>query len=210
MPKTIEVDSMARGMIIFGSSGSGTTTLGREVAKRLGFRHFDLDDYLWRWDTKIPFTVTRPREERITLLMDDISKVPHFVMSGSMDSYNAPFVPLFDLAVLNSAPAEIRAERLRVREFARFGERILPGGDMYGNHRDFLAIARQYNTDGSPCRRVHEQWAATLPCPALCIDGTDAIAHNAARIVAQYPPSLTSSATGTLDPRSFPRPCASD
>lgn len=177
---------MARGIIIFGSAGSGTTTLGKEVSKRLGFQHFDLDDYLWRWDTEIPFTVTWPREELKRLLMDDISKYPHFVMSGSMDSYNAPFVPLFDLAVLNYAPAEIRLERLRAREFARFGERILPGGDMYENHRNFLDIASRYDTDGSPCLKVHEQWAATLPCPVLHIDGTEPIEKNAARIVEQY------------------------
>ncbi|MGZ9584272.1 hypothetical protein [Paenibacillus marinisediminis] len=177
---------MARGIIIFGSSGSGTTTLGREVAKRLGFQHFDLDDYLWRWDTEIPFTVTKPREERIELLMGDISKFPHFVMSGSMDSYNAPFVPLFDLAVLNSAPVETRVERVNAREFARFDERILPGGDMFENHKDFLAMIRRYDSDGSPCRRVHEQWAATLSCPVLHVDGTFEIAENAAQIVEQY------------------------
>ena len=177
---------MARGIIIFGSSGSGTTTIGREVAKRLGFQHFDLDDYLWRWDTEIPFTVTRPREERIELLMGDISEFPHFVMSGSMDSYNAPFVPLFDLAVLNSAPVETRVERVKAREFTRFGERILPGGDMFETHKDFLAMVRRYDTDGSPCRRVHERWAATLPCPVLHVDGTVAIAENAAQIVEQY------------------------
>jgi hypothetical protein len=160
---TKDGDQMARGIIIFGSSGSGTTTLGREVAKRLGFQHFDLDDYFWRWDTEIPFTVTRPREERIELLMGDISKFPYFVMSGSMDSYNAPFVPLFDLAVLNSAPAEMRVERVNARDFSRFGERILPGGDMFEDHKNFLSCVRRYDTDGSPCQRVHEQWAATLP-----------------------------------------------
>ena len=177
---------MARGIIIFGSSGSGTTTLGREAAKLLGFQHFDLDDYLWRWDTKIPFTVTRPREERIKLLMGDISRFPHFIMSGSMDSYNAPFVPLFDLAVLIFAPVETRVERVNARELARFGERILPGGDMFETHKDFLAMVHRYDTDGSPCRRVHEQWAATLPCPVLHVDGTVAIAKNAGRIVEQY------------------------
>ena len=52
---------MARGIIVFGSPGSGTTTLGRAVAAQLGFAHFDLDDYLWRWDTEVHFTRTRTR-----------------------------------------------------------------------------------------------------------------------------------------------------
>ena len=97
---------------MFGASGSGTTTLGREAAKRLGFPHFELDDYLFYPDTEIPCSAVRPREERIRLLMSDISKYPHFVMSGSMDSYNATFVPMFGLAALVFAPAEIRAERI--------------------------------------------------------------------------------------------------
>lgn len=196
---------MARGMIIFGSSGSGQTTLGREVAKRLGFPHFDLDDYLWLRDTEIPFTVTRPRDELTELLMDDISKFPYFVMSGSMDSYNAPFVPLFDLAVLSSAPVETRVERVNARELARFGERILPGGDMFETHKNFLASIRRYDTDGSPCRRVHEQWAATLPCPVLHIDGTVAIAENVERIVEQYSSILPSNLAEILDEYSCPK-----
>lgn len=51
-----------------------------------------------------------------------------------MDSYNTPFAPLFDLAVLNSAPVETRVERVNARELARFSERILSGGDMFETH----------------------------------------------------------------------------
>ncbi len=177
---------MARGIIVFGSPGSGTTTLGRAVAAQLGFAHFDLDDYLWRWDTEVPFTRTRPREERIALLMGDLSKHPHFLISGSMDSYNQPFVPLFDLAVLNTAPAAVRAERAHRRELALFGQRILPGGDMFEEHQRFLDNLARYDSDGSPCLRVHEAWAATLPCLVLRTDGTAPVAGNAALVVKEY------------------------
>lgn len=181
---------MARGIIVFGSSGSGTTTIGREVAKQISFPHFDLDNYIWRFDTEIPYTVTYPREERISRLMNDISQHPHFVMSGSMDSFNAPFVPLFDLAVYNTASVEIRAERLRARELARWGARVLPGGDMYEAHRrsDYLAIALQYERLGPPYanRKTHEQWIKTLPCPVLRTDGALPVAENAALIVERY------------------------
>ena len=182
---------MSRGIIFFGSPGSGTTTLGREVARRLGFQHFELDDYLYRWDTAIPYTAARPREERIALLMEDISKYPHFVLSGSMDSYNAPFVPLFDLAVLISAPAAIRAERVRARSLARWGERVLPGGDMYEalpDYGDYLTIARRYDTAEPPAfgRKNHEKWAAALPCPVMRIDGTGLVERNTEQIARYY------------------------
>uniref|UniRef100_UPI003260E19C shikimate kinase n=1 Tax=Clostridium sp. NkU-1 TaxID=1095009 RepID=UPI003260E19C len=42
------VKDMARGIIIFGSAGSGKTTLGKMVADKLGFPYFDIDDYIWK------------------------------------------------------------------------------------------------------------------------------------------------------------------
>jgi hypothetical protein len=76
-------------------------------------------------------------------------------MSGLMDSINASFVPLFDLAVHLTAPVEVRVERVNVRELARFGKRILPGGDMFEIHNKFIDNVRSYDTDGSPCLNVH-------------------------------------------------------
>jgi len=46
---------MAHGIMVFGASGSGTTTLGREFAKILGFTHLDIDDYFWE-KTDVPYT----------------------------------------------------------------------------------------------------------------------------------------------------------
>ncbi|MCT4598274.1 MAG: AAA family ATPase [Vallitalea sp.] len=46
---------MSRGIIIFGSPGSGKTTLGKMVAEKLGIPYFDIDDYTWRKDTDKPF-----------------------------------------------------------------------------------------------------------------------------------------------------------
>lgn len=182
---------MTKGIIIFGSPGSGKTTLGRAVSEQLGYLHIDLDDFLWLKDTEIPFTVTRPRNELTKLLMDEISKCTNFVMSGSMDSYNAPFVPMFDLAVLNSAPVELRVDRVNARELSRFGNRILPGGDMFETHKNFLEMVCSYDANGSLCRSVHEQWALTLPCPVLYIDGSEAITTNVVKIVEQYLAHIT-------------------
>lgn len=42
---------MPKGIIIFGSAGSGKTTLGKMVAKALSFPYFDIDDYIWKKDT---------------------------------------------------------------------------------------------------------------------------------------------------------------
>ena len=175
---------MARGIIIFGASGSGTTTLGRELARSLGFRHFDLDDYYWRWDTDIPFTTALPQEERIEKLMGDLDCCCYFVLSGSLCMWGEPFIPLFDLAVFITAPASVRVERLHQRELARFGQRILADGDMYEEHMEFLAWAERYDTMEPPerCLKLHEQWAATLLCHVLRLDGAAHIEDNIGRI----------------------------
>lgn len=177
---------MARGMIIFGSAGSGKTTLGRLVAQEMGYPYFDLDDYIWRRDTAVPFTAMYSRQEKAERLMRDISAHEHFVMAGSMDSFHAPFDPLFDLAAHIDADVPLRLERIHRRELAQYGARIEPGGDMYEEHRRFLEAAARYDGDASPCRKTHLSWARTLPCPVLYLDGAQPLEENMARILSAY------------------------
>lgn len=177
---------MARGIIIFGSAGSGKTTLGKVVAEVLGFSYFDIDDYIWRKDTERPFTVMYTRKEKAGRLMADISQRTHFVMAGSMDSFNAPFVPLFDLAVHITAPVHVRIARIHDREYKMYGERILEGGDMYEEHQHFLEVSAMYDIDGSPCMKIHEAWAASLPCKVLRLNGEDELNENVKRVVNEY------------------------
>jgi adenylate kinase family enzyme len=157
---------------ILGASGSGTTTLGRALAARLQCSHFDTDNYFWV-PTDPPFTHQRERTERAQLLMDDLTVQEQWVLSGSLCGWGDVAIPLFELVVFLSIPSEVRMARLRQRERARFGERILPGGDMYESSQAFLAWAASYEEGGLDIRsrRQHEQWLGTLPCPILCFEG---------------------------------------
>lgn len=177
---------MARGIIIFGSSGSGKTTLGKLVAEKLDFPYFDIDDYIWRKDTDKPFTIMYTREEKINRLMTDISKGTHFVMAGSMDSFNAPFVPLFNLAIHITASINTRISRINKREYEIYGERIMEGGDMYEGHCRFLDNSLRYDTNGSPCMITHSQWANSLSCKVLHLNGDEDLNNNAKIIVHEY------------------------
>jgi len=177
---------MARGIIIFGSAGSGKTTLGKMVADKLGFPYFDIDDYIWRKNTDKPFTVMYTHDKKINRLMTDISKGSCFVMAGSMDSFNAPFVPLFDLAVHITASVETRIVRIHKREYEIFGERIVIGGDMYEEHCRFLDNSARYDLDGSPCMKTHEKWANSLPCIVLRLSGDEDLNKNVDIIVQEY------------------------
>jgi deoxyadenosine/deoxycytidine kinase len=181
-----ESKEMARGIIIFGSAGSGKTTLGKLVAKKLDFPYFDIDDYIWRKDTDKPFTVMYTCKEKINRLMVDISKGTHFVMAGSMDSFNAPFVPLFDLAIHITASIDTRIARINKREYELYGERIIEGGDMYEVHCHFLDNSARYDTDGSPCKSTHAQWANSLHCKVLRLNGDEDLNKNVEIIVHEY------------------------
>jgi hypothetical protein len=105
--------------------------------------------------------------------MDDVTAQDAWVVSGSLCGWGDVAIPHFELVVFLQIPHDIRMERLRQREHQRFGERILPGGDMYEPSQAFLAWAASYDNGGLEIRsrRLHEEWLGMLPCPILCFEG---------------------------------------
>ena len=77
-----------------------------------------------------------------------------------------------------------RLARIKQREYARFGARILPGGDMYDHHQAFLQWAAGYDDGGLDTRSavLHNEWQKQLACPILMVDGTAPLAETAARV----------------------------
>lgn len=164
---------------IFGASGAGTTELGRKIAGEMGFLHMDTDDYFWL-STDVPFTAKRPREERLVLMKKDIERAENVVLSGSLTEWGDELMPLFTLAVRVNTQTNLRIERLKAREYARFGDRIREGGDMHRAHLEFLKWASKYD-DGDEemrSRRHHDAWQKKLSCPLLIVDGADALDRN--------------------------------
>jgi len=156
---------------VFGASGSGTTTLGRTLAERLGVRFFDGDDYFWQ-ATEPPFTVQRPRDERAALLLRDVTGTGEWVLSGSMIGWGDALVSDFTLAVYLRIPPDVRMQRIAMRERERYGARIEAGGDMHEQSQAFLEWARRYDTAGLEQRSamLHEFWMKSLPCRLLRIE----------------------------------------
>ena len=164
---------------IFGASGSGTTTLGKKISEELGYRHMDTDDYYWL-PTDPKFTQKRSVQERIALMKRDIEEAENVVLSGALAGWGDPLIPLFTLAVRIELPQDIRIERLRQREKARFGSRIDPGGDMYEQHLAFIEWAKTYDTGGMEHRSKmrHDAWEKTLPCEIVYLNGADTLENN--------------------------------
>ena len=155
---------------ILGASGSGTTTIGGAVAGQLGYAHFDSDSYFWAPSAE-PFTVQRERTQRAELLEKDLAANEKWVLSGSLADWGNAVIPYFDLVVFVTLPHEIRMERLKKREYERYGGAIFEGGVRYENSNAFLEWAAQYDDGGMDIRSLksHEVWLKRVACPILRI-----------------------------------------
>ena len=168
---------------ILGASGSGTTTLGKAISEEYGFRHIDADDYFWL-PTDPAYTRKRELSQRQKLLGEAIASQQRCVISGSLCGWGDVFIQVFELFILVEAPTELRIRRLKQREYRHFGHRILPGGDMYENHIQFLVWAAKYDTAGveQRSRALHAQWLKGVKCPVIPVDGTKPIAETLAEL----------------------------
>ncbi len=164
---------------IYGASNSGTTTLGRKISEELGYKLMDTDDYFWL-PADPPYTIKRSREERIALMKKDISEAYNFVISGSLTDWGDELIPLFTLAIRLVTDTKIRIERLKAREKQKFGERIMPGGDMYTQHMEFLEWAGKYDTGSADMRSkaAHDEWQKLLRCRHIVLNGAETLEEN--------------------------------
>lgn len=157
---------------ITGASGSGVTTLGRALAARIGAVPIDTDDHFWV-ATDPPYREKRDVPARLERIRAEQARTERWVISGTLDGWAEPALTEAELIVLLQVPTEIRLERLRRRESARFGDALRPGGAMYENHRDFIEWAAHYDDGTLPgrSRPRHEKWLAGLDIPVLRLDG---------------------------------------
>lgn len=164
---------------IFGASGSGTSTLGKALAEMLGYKWMDTDDYFWE-QTDPPYTTKRSVDERLRLMKEDIESSESCVISGSLAGWGDDLIPYFTLVVRLVVQTDVRIERIRKREAQKMGERILPGGDMYEHHLEFIEWAKKYDTGDVNMRSKakHNAWQNSLPCKTITLDGTASSEEN--------------------------------
>ena len=172
---------------ITGAAGCGVTTLGAALSERLGITQFDTDDYYWVLSDP-PYREKNPIPERLRLLSEEFLDHDGWVLSGALESWGDPLIPLFDLVVFLSEPTPVRLERLRVREANNYGiENVSPGGWRHQETEDFLEWAAHYE-DGTREGRTlerHEDWLATLACPVLRLDGTETVEALTKKVIEQ-------------------------
>jgi adenylate kinase family enzyme len=176
---------------VVGAPGAGTTTLGRALADALAVPHHDTDDYYWQ-PTTPPYRTKRDVAERLRLMHEVFVGRPGWVLSGSLEDWGAPIVPLLDCVVFLTVPTDVRLQRLRDREARTFGaEAVAPGGWRFRETEEFIEWASHYDDGTREGRSLgrHQTWLQTMPCPVMRLDGTRQTGQLVAEIVAALPPS---------------------
>lgn len=160
---------MGSGILLCGLNGAGKSTLGRALARSIGYHFIDHEELFF---PDSDYAAPRTRTEACRLLMQRIAAYPRFVLACVKGDFCSEMLPHLRLAVILEVPRAIRIQRVHQRSLGQFGERMLPGGDLYAQESAFLqqVLARGEEYVAS--------WACTLPCPLLRIDGTRPVEEN--------------------------------
>ena len=170
---------MGTGILMCGLNGAGKSTLGRALAERIDFHFIDNEDlYFPGTDPHYIYASPRTREEVEKLLSYEVKEHENFVFSSVKGDYRN-CASLFQYAVLIYVPRDIRIQRVKDRSFQKFGDRMLPGGDLYEQEENFFDFVR------SRAENTVEEWAKSLSCPIIRVDGTKPVEENITFITEQ-------------------------
>jgi adenylate kinase family enzyme len=155
---------------VIGASGTGKSTLCKYISDKTGVYWIETDRYLWKDDA---FTENYPIEERLRMYSDDIGTHRDYIVSGSVHFWNPEGFKDRELLVLLKLDEETRMKRLCDREFFRYGESMLPGGDHYRATREFLEWCETYISGdeyASTSLACHMRLLREAACRTLILD----------------------------------------
>ena len=167
---------MHKRIVVCGLNGAGKSTFGRALAAELGCPFFDIEDFYFP-DRKAdePYIASLPREEVSARLLDALNGCDAFVLASVTADYGAGAEACLDRAVFLHVPDEVRMQRVRERSDARFGARMLSGGDLYAQEEQFFAMVKKRSEE-----RV-SSWLERTGIPVVHLDGTLPVEENLRR-----------------------------
>lgn len=178
--KTLSEGTMIKGILVCGLNGAGKSTLGRALAESLGYRFIDVEDlYFPKTDPNYLFASPRTEDEFRELLKAEVTAHDNFVLASVKCSYDKVVTDRFDLAVRIDVPKQIRMARVRSRSYEKFGERMMPGGDLYEIEENFFREIDSRTDD------LIENEIKFLSCPVIRVDGTKPIDENVNFIIGE-------------------------
>ena len=158
---------MGTGILVCGLNGCGKSTLGRALANELGYHFIDVENlYFPKSTSGEAYTDPLSHEEVQKLLQNEVAEHPDFVFAAVKGDFGENIIQFFNHIILIEVPKDIRAKRIRERSFAKFGTRMLPGGDLYEQEESFFRMADARTDDHV------ENWLRTLIVPVIKVDGT--------------------------------------
>ena len=171
---------MGTGIIVCGLNGAGKSTLGKALAGKLNY-YFIYNEYLYfpKTDPNYIYASPRSREEVEKLLFREIKAHKNFIFTSVKGDYGENIVSFFHYAILIDVPKNIRLQRVKNRSFQKFGNRMLPGGDLYEQEEWFFDFVK------SRAENTVEEWIKDINIPIIRIDGTKSIEENINIIIEQ-------------------------
>lgn len=161
------------GIVICGLNGTGKSTLGKILAKKLHFHFIDIEDlYFPKENSDYIYASPRTREDVAERLRCEIRTHENFIFASVKGDYGEDICSFFQYAILLNAPRDIRLQRVKERSFQKFGSRMLPGGDLFEQEEKFFRFVESRNEN------TVEEWVKSLKCPVIRIDGTKPIDEN--------------------------------
>ncbi|OBS12192.1 hypothetical protein ATE49_06970 [Elizabethkingia miricola] len=145
---------------IFGASGSGVTTLGNYISKKLGWKYLDSDDFFWE-KTETLYTVKRDPKSRDAEILKLLKSGESIIFGGSCISWSPEIHSCFDKIVFLFVPPENRMLRVKKREAERYGEKLFTDPVTRKMHDDFIAFCKDYDEMKGIANRTikaHRKW----------------------------------------------------
>ena len=114
----------------------------------------------------------RSRAEVSKLLLKDLTEYEDFIFASVKGNYGDEAVSRFTHAVLVSVPKEERMKRVRDRNYQKFGNRMLQGGDLFEKENRFFEMVEK-----RPEQDV-ENWLQSVRLSVIRVDGTQTVGEN--------------------------------
>jgi len=169
---------MANRMLICGGNGAGKSTLAKALAHKLGWYYKDIEEYFFpKTNADYIYESARTKEEVTSLLLEDLKHHPNFIFAAVKGDYGEEVISMFTCTVYIRVPKQIRMKRIYERSYEQFGNRILPGNDLYEQEKSFFEMAAKRSD-----REVGE-WLNSINIPIIPVDGTQPIEKNVEMIV---------------------------
>ena len=112
---------MGIGILICGLNGCGKSTVGRALAKEIGFYFIDIENLFFSTtDANEQYANPKPRDEVEKLLLDEVHEHGDFVFAAVKGDYGKEILSLYKYVVLIEVPKKIRLHRVRNRSFQKF------------------------------------------------------------------------------------------